>query len=172
MWNVHEGPYFNRDGSVLYAQPQVLCVNMRRHTSFDAWPIVLPYPTLPGLTQYLPKTEATDSGPEAIACPACGLVTMYRPESVGWLAESRPAEGSYASAGRMVRVETECAQKDCRLPVVFHTPVDVDGQKDETAVMRSIRASFYTFACSRGHEMMPVPEDRHRMTRVARLLCP
>jgi hypothetical protein len=69
----------------------------------------------------------------------------------------------------MVRVEAEGARRDCRIPVVFHTPVDVDGQKDESEVIARLRACFFEFACGNGHQIQQIPQERYRLTRIARV---
>jgi hypothetical protein len=140
--------------------------------------MVLPYAVLPeslwlddfdDYTQeqkdeYL-KRWPSDTWKAAIGCPFCGKVLLYARDDVAWDQKAIFVAGKYSADTKCFLVEFECARRDCRVPAKFHTVLGGE-IPNETALLDKLCGGFFGGQCSVGHDLLPIPKEKYRLTRI------
>ena len=158
-----------------YFEPYVICRNFKASPRCER--IVLPFRGLPNKNPFdlicspflaetgeYPVRWPEDGWQAAIGCPYCEAAFRYGLWDVRWEAIDRDAPGVFHSDTKCYRVEFECARPNCRLPVQVHTVLG-GVIPTENALRDMLHDGLFHEICPAGHDLLPIPRDRYRLTR-------
>ncbi len=125
----------------------------------------MPGDPIPEKTDEYQARWPPDDWRATIGCPSCGIILQYDARAVSWQRACFDESGNYFSDTTCYRIEFECARKDCRVPVRFHTVLS-DRIPTEVALRATLRTDFFHGNCSAGHPLLRIPQELYRVSRV------
>jgi hypothetical protein len=177
---VGPAPRWERDSSLDFYEYYSLECKARTNGRYCARTFDLPGSSLlteeefenPACQPKWPRTEWKAD----IACPQCGCIKEYSSADVCRWHHDEPVQGDF-----FLHVAMECSRSNCHVPVEFYI-VDFDEiaseegkwfdfphqrEKwiDETDWLKLIRDGKFHGLCSKGHELLPIPKPRYRLSK-------
>jgi len=157
----------------MYEQPVIQCKNIKADPKCEGY-MVLPFFPLPPECGDDPTPEEKDeylarwppgTWRATIGCPSCGKILLYDAEDVEWYGAPYEEKGQHHASTTCYRVEHRCATLSCRVPVIFHTVLNVR-ISSQAALLEKLDREFFSGKCRNGHNIFRVPRERYRLDRV------
>jgi hypothetical protein len=121
--------------------------------------IPIPRPTPLGIDTSL-QGRAKVEKKAIVACPACGLVSVYSESNIQMVLSPTP-DPFEAGICRLIFVEVECDDRNCESPKAVHTTIGTDrGTWKEKAAPRTWNFDSGCL-CDEGHHLAPTRDDNH-----------
>src|SRR5271170_2898768 len=125
--------------------PFVVCV-------VDSHRIRLPYTKPPETSPNQPELS-TEIFSRKLCCPECGHMFLYTERDVQWDSFQPHSQKSDSANITCWRIEIECEEDRCGIPIVFH--ITEDGRRDGAGIHSLItqglsRSFFQGVICGRG----------------------
>jgi uncharacterized Zn-finger protein len=135
--------------------PHVFCKNPECSCADGLLPIPLPYPNQPKTNQH-PSVWPPAYFEEAIACPECDRVFVYKKQDVRWLPIPQMVQGQaqkspYSNASWWL-VTFDCGGYNCKIRVGF-LAMTREGEAVDV-VHRKLPVGAYEGKCKSGHHYM------------------